>query len=122
MSMICLSIYHKKYKKAEYLINNGHDLNEKLCSLSALMWAISRSNYIAILLIKKGCDINLQDFGGFTPLMYSSIYKKKNIMLKILLRKPNVCIITSYKSFFDISIRNNQYYGLKYYYFLELKS
>ena len=125
--MLCFEIQSENIKKATYLINNGHNLNEEFLSMTPLMWAIYHSNYIAKLLIKKGCDLNFKDCNDTTALMHSC-GKNKDIMFEILKAKPDVTILAytialqTFDTFFDKAIRKKQYSGLKFYYLSELKS
>ena len=66
MEKLCISIINNKYHETINLINSGYNLNETYCSYSALMLAIEKNDYIAKLLIKRGCDLNLQNRGGHT--------------------------------------------------------
>ena len=116
------------YEQAVNHIKNMYNFNEMYMSKTPLMWTIGRPDYLSLLIIKKGCDLNLRDTYGASALIYSVYFSKKKIMIEILKRKPKMFYwswhnyLNMYGTFFCFAIKLKQYSGLKYYYLMELKS
>jgi uncharacterized protein len=84
-SALTLATYRGNNAVAQFLIENGADINGNSKMGTPLMAAIVQGNNdIAKLLIAKKADLNLVDDNGTTPLMYATQFKNIEI-LKLLL-------------------------------------
>ncbi len=94
MSMLILALSSKHYDVAEFLIENGADVNYKRQSKSRpdpekgqtpMWWAATNgSTELIELLLQKGADINISDSHGSTPLC-TAASSGKHTTVKLLL-------------------------------------
>lgn len=85
---LILSIFHQKFEILNILLNNnGIDLGKRtfLEGKTAIMYAVEKGNLnIVKLLLKKNCNIEIQDSKGRSVLIYAILSKNVDIFLEIL--------------------------------------
>lgn len=87
-SPLILACYRNNIEVAEFIIENGGDINGNSNMGTPLMAAIVKgNNEIAKILIEKKADVNLTDANGTTALIYATMFK--NIEIVTLLIKKN---------------------------------
>ena len=89
-SPLILACYRGNTKVAEFLINNGADLNYNNSMGTALMAAVVKNNVeIANLLLDKNVDVEQTDANGTTALIYASMFKNYEITQLLIKAKAN---------------------------------
>lgn len=84
MMSILQCIFKEEYKKIEFLVENGADINEKnIYGDTLLHFAVLKSNNnLAKLLLKHGANVNGKNNNGTTPLHSSLDVSTSKLLLK----------------------------------------
>lgn len=89
-SPLILACYRGNTEVAQFLINNGADLNYNNAMGTPLMAAIVKNNIeIVILLLKKNVNIEQKDSNGTTALIYAAMFKNHDICKILIQAKAN---------------------------------
>ena len=96
------AIYFGKNSIAKYLIDNKADVNKTDTKfiLPPLVAAIRSNNLEAgKILLAKGADVNVTDgTNNFSPIMWAALYQNKNFISILLKYKPDLSIVSKYKT------------------------
>jgi len=80
-SPLILACYRGNNKVANFLIENGSDINDNSNMGTALMAAVVKGNSeIVKLLLDKKANVNIADANGSTALIYAAMFKKYDIV------------------------------------------
>uniref|UniRef100_A0A8D9AV51 Ankyrin repeat protein RF_0381 n=1 Tax=Cacopsylla melanoneura TaxID=428564 RepID=A0A8D9AV51_9HEMI len=89
---LCGAVYMNKTRDVEFLLNTGHNVNERMFNgRTALHMAIQR-NYtpMTALLIHKGANVNAVDDKGLTPLHIACYFRQGDTVRLLVKNKANV--------------------------------
>ena len=103
--------FYNNNKIAKYLISKGADINltVKRFVLSPIVAAIRGNNLeMGKILLNKGANINMVDgINNFSPIMWATLYQNKEFVKLLLQYKPDLSIISKYKTtVFDMTQDN----------------
>ena len=89
-SPLILASYRNNIEVAEFIIENGGDINGNSNMGTPLMAAIVKgNNEIAKILIDKKADVNLADANGTTALIYATMFKNIEIVTLLIKKSAN---------------------------------
>lgn len=89
-SPLILACYRGNNEVAQFLIENGADINYNNAMGTALMAAVVKNNIqIVNLLIDKNVNIELKDGNGTTAIIYAAMFKNHEIAKVLIKAKAN---------------------------------
>ncbi len=102
MTALNKAIFYGHNEIANFLISNGADINltGKRFSLCPMVAAIRGNNLdMGKTLLEKNANINIADgINNFSPIMWATMYGNKEFVSLLLKYKPDLNIISKYKS------------------------
>uniref|UniRef100_A0A8D8M7Q9 Ankyrin repeat protein RF_0381 n=1 Tax=Cacopsylla melanoneura TaxID=428564 RepID=A0A8D8M7Q9_9HEMI len=88
---LCSEVYMNKTRNVEFLLNTGHNVNERLDNGRTALFIAIEGNYtpMTALLIHKGANVNVV-VDGHTPLHMACVSRQLEIVRLLLENKANV--------------------------------
>jgi ankyrin repeat protein len=90
--LLNMAAYHNKIEVAEFLLENGADINSESKTYKTPLHSAIYKNHpqMAKLLIEKGANINSQAFGLWTPLHYALRYQQPDLARLLIDRGADI--------------------------------
>ncbi|TRX16095.1 ankyrin repeat domain-containing protein [Flavobacterium franklandianum] len=108
-SMLILACYRGNQEVAQFLIENGANLNYVSNNGTALMACVFKSEFLLVdELIKKSVNLDLTDVNGLTALMLAVQFKNTEMVKKLLNAKANTTLkCKQNKTAFEYAVFSN---------------